>query len=116
VSLLVCYHLDLSSKGHPTSRYATISTALRIIQSLKPHHYIKLGIPSVENVGTLVRWGKSCELHTPLALSSGKDLIKYKGQETKKGARATLDMVVKNKKPCPCWELNPDHPGCSPVL
>jgi hypothetical protein len=37
---------DLSDRGDPTSSYATTSVALRIIWPRKPHHYIKVGIPS----------------------------------------------------------------------
>lgn len=34
-----------SGMGHPTSRYVTISTAVRIIGACKPHHYVKEGLP-----------------------------------------------------------------------
>jgi hypothetical protein len=37
---------DLSVMGDPTTSYATISIALRIIQLCKPHHYVKVGISS----------------------------------------------------------------------
>jgi hypothetical protein len=29
--------------------------------------------------------------------------------------RGSLDVVAKRKNPCPCFELNPDHPACSSV-
>jgi hypothetical protein len=38
---------DLSGKGDPASSYATAGIALRIIWPRKPHHYLKVGIPSV---------------------------------------------------------------------
>ena len=41
------HHLDLSGMGGPTSSNATASIALRIIWPRKPHHYVKVGIPSV---------------------------------------------------------------------
>jgi hypothetical protein len=37
---------DLSGMGYPTSSYATAGTALRIISPRKPHHYVKVGIPT----------------------------------------------------------------------
>jgi len=41
------HHLDLSGMGGPTSSYATASITLRITWPHKPHHYVKVGIPSV---------------------------------------------------------------------
>jgi hypothetical protein len=38
---------DLSSMEGPASSYATAGIALRIILLRKPHHYVKLEIPSV---------------------------------------------------------------------
>jgi len=29
--------------------------------------------------------------------------------------RASLDVMVKRKNPCPYWESNPSHPACSLV-
>jgi hypothetical protein len=67
---------DLSGMGDSTSSYASASIALRIIWPRKPHHYVKVGIPSVlENWNvsisfnerprykmpwTSVRWQVSC--------------------------------------------------------
>jgi hypothetical protein len=42
---------DLFGKGAPDSSYATTGIALRIILPHKPHHYVKVGIPSVELLG-----------------------------------------------------------------
>jgi hypothetical protein len=38
---------DLSGKVDPASSYATTGIVLRIIWPRKPHHYVKVGIPSV---------------------------------------------------------------------
>jgi hypothetical protein len=37
---------DLSDMGDPTSSYTTASIALRIIWPRKPHHYVKVRIPT----------------------------------------------------------------------
>jgi hypothetical protein len=41
---VITFHL--SGMGDSTSSYATASIAFRIIGPCKPHHYIKVGIPS----------------------------------------------------------------------
>jgi hypothetical protein len=38
---------DLSGMGAPVSSYRTASIALRTLWPRKPHHYIKVGTPSV---------------------------------------------------------------------
>jgi hypothetical protein len=82
VSVLVCVMmLDLSGKGHPTSRYVTIGTDLRIIQPLKPHHYIKLEIPLVEHgYVSKVEGELSASYTTHFILRKGSN--ETKGQET----------------------------------
>jgi hypothetical protein len=40
---------DLSGMGNPTSSYATASIGLRIIWTRKPHHYVKVRIPTGRN-------------------------------------------------------------------
>jgi hypothetical protein len=37
---------DLSGMGGPTSSYATAGIALRIMLPRKPHHYVKVGVPT----------------------------------------------------------------------
>jgi hypothetical protein len=46
VSHLVRITFDLSGMGDPTRSYTTASIALRIIWPCKPHHYVKVGIPT----------------------------------------------------------------------
>jgi hypothetical protein len=60
---------DLSSKGDPVSSYAAASIALRIIWSRKPHHYVKVGIPSV---GT-----KNVTWHNSVQFIFGRFLILF---------------------------------------
>jgi len=59
----------------------------------------------------------SSQPHALATLPPGKDpSIHWIGGWV--GSRVCLDVVVKTEKnpfPCPCQELNPEHPACSLV-
>jgi hypothetical protein len=80
--------------GGPASSYATASIALRIIRLRKPHHYVKVEIPSV---GPRRRWEDNIKMDLRETGWEGVDWI-HLAQDMDQW-RAVVNTVMNSRVP-----------------